>query len=216
MADERPQAVTLQGPVEIRIINEELPLRQLLTDPQGNPVGAAATGAGATSVSSKFVVDAAGVDRTALAEADATLRVAGKLEDPTGALVGPLSDAQQLLRQRGFEPWRWSAPTALAPGGGYSTIVTAPASTHVVIEYTLVATANNPLLDVHIVPNAGAPGVGNATFISAAPTVGALPYRDGPYVIEPGGTLQARNTAAAGNTGNIVAWVEYFSTGDTV
>jgi len=125
-------------------------------------------------------------------------------------------DNTGIVRQRGFEPWRWVASAALAPGAGYSTIATAPATTHLIVEYTLVGTANTPLLDVHIVPNAGAPGIDNATFIDASPVVGCLPYRDGPYVLEPGATLQARNTAAAGNTGTIHAWVEYYSIGDTV
>jgi hypothetical protein len=85
MADERPQTVTLQSPVEVRITNEELPLRQLLTDPQGNPVGAAASGAGVSSVNAEFLVDAAGTPATALAEADATLRGQVVLWDYTGA-----------------------------------------------------------------------------------------------------------------------------------
>jgi hypothetical protein len=125
-------------------------------------------------------------------------------------------DGTGTVRQRGFEPWRWVAPAAIAPGAGYATLVTAPAATHLVVEFALVATANTPLLDVHVVPNAGAPGVDNAVFIGASPMAGCMPYRDGPYLLEPGATLQARNTAAAGNTGSIHVWAEYYSTGDAV
>lgn len=125
-------------------------------------------------------------------------------------------DSEAIFRQRGFEPWRWVDSAAIVPGGGYQTLLTVPATTHAVVEYTIVTTAGTPDIDVHIVGSGDAAGIANATFIGASPTIGCMPYRDGPYLLEPGATFQARNTAGAGNTGTIHLWVEYYSTGDTV
>ena len=44
--DERPQSVTLEGPVEIRITNELLPFLQTLMGPDGLPTPAAGSGGG--------------------------------------------------------------------------------------------------------------------------------------------------------------------------
>lgn len=150
------------------------------------------------------------------AAATGELEASLKGENPSNALVGLLTDAQRMMRGRGFEPWRWGVPTTLSGGAGYQTAVTAPSSTGVVIEFTLSATSGTPSVDIHIVPDSGSPGTGNAPTIGATPVIGTFPpYRDGPYTLEPGAMLQARNTVG-GTTACIIPWVEYYSTGDTV
>jgi len=83
MADEKPQAVTLEGPVEVRITNELLPFLQTLMDPQGNPVVAAGGGGGSTL---------------------SDIEVKG--QTPSGDKHIVRLDEQYLLRTRPFEPYQ--------------------------------------------------------------------------------------------------------------
>ena len=125
------------------------------------------------------------------------------------------SDPRGLLRTRPFEAFRYVASIDLTPGGGYLTAYTVPAAAVAVLEFEVIATALVPLVDVHLVPNSGSVGVANAKMISGSPTVGGVPKRQGSYVLEAGGTVQARNTAAAGNTASLDVFVQLYSSGDT-
>lgn len=107
--------------------------------------------------------------------------------------------------------WRFVDTQEPAPGGGYSTVYTVPASYIALIEWRVVSTAGAPTIDIHAVENGGAPDTSNAEVIGASPTLGCIPLRAGPIVLEAGGTIQCRNTAAAGNTGNVRVWVELYS-----
>lgn len=125
-------------------------------------------------------------------------------------------DGAGRVRQRGYEPWRFVDTQEPAPGAGYVTVYTVPASSLAIIEWRIVTTAGTPDIDLHAVENGGAPDTSNAEVIGASPPIGCLAMRDGPLELEAGGTIQCRNTAAAGNTANVRVWVELYSTGDTV
>jgi hypothetical protein len=112
-----------------------------------------------------------------------------------------------------LESWRWVDTQEPAPGGGYLVLYTVPADHLALIEWRVVATLGDPLIDVHAVENVGAPDTSNAEVIGASPAVGCLPMRAGPLTLHTGGTMQCRNTAAAGNTGNVRVWVELYPTG---
>ncbi len=105
---------------------------------------------------------------------------------------------------------RFEDATEPTPGGGYDTLYTVPANGLAVIELLIVTTLATPAVDVHLVPNGGAVGTDNAVVIGANPGVGNIPMRIGPYQLEAGGTLQTRNTAGAGNTANVRAWIELY------
>ena len=125
------------------------------------------------------------------------------------------SDPRGLLRTRPFEAFRYVASINVTPGGGYLTAYTVPAAALAVLEFEVVTTALVPLVDVHLVPNNGSAGIANAKLIGGSPTAGGIPIRQGSYVLEAGGTIQTRNTAAAGNTASLDVFVQLYSSGDT-
>ena len=105
MAEEdKPTTVILKGPIGIRIENEMLTFLQTLIGPQGNPVGAAASGGGVPSSNMNL-----------------------HAKDPSGDLVIVRSDEQRLLRNRPYEPYRTSAVVDLT--GAWATAYTCPANT---------------------------------------------------------------------------------------
>lgn len=158
---------------------------------------------GATEIA--FAVEATGEQKMSLY---------GK--NPSNALAAVRTDANRMLRMRGFEPWRFEDAYEPTPGAAYSTRLTVPSSTLALIEVTVVSTANTPAIDVHLVASGGSPTTANSIFIGADPGVGKIPFRDGPHQLEAGGTVQVRNTAAPSNLGNVRLWVEYYSVGDSV
>ena len=125
------------------------------------------------------------------------------------------SDPRGLLRTRPFEAFRYVAAIDLTPAGAYQTAYTVPAGAVAVLEFEVIATALAPSVDVHLVPNAGTVGITNAKLIAGKPTVGGVPVRQGSYVLEAGGTVQARNTAIATNTASLDVFVQLYSAGDT-
>jgi hypothetical protein len=237
---DEPVTVILKGPIGVRLENELITALQTVMGP-GGPVGIRSEGDGTLRQITLFYGKTAGGDEEpVLIEDDRTLReqlVLWRSGNPErwqayssggeakamvyGADAGNnadplLTDVSRIVRQRGFEPWRWVDTVEPAPGGGYSTIYTVPASSLAAIEWRVTSTANTPAIDVHMVENGGAPDTSNAEVIGAGPAVGGLPLRAGPILLNAGGTVQCRNTAAAGNTGNVRIWVELYSTGDTV
>lgn len=116
MPDEKPQAVTLEGPVEIRITNELLPFLQTLMDPQGNPVVGAAAGSG-----------------SALSDIEV------KGQTPAGVKRIVRLDEQYLMRNRPYEPYR--SVVALTLTGVMQTLYTCPANSIAKVEIYFGVTA---------------------------------------------------------------------------
>lgn len=203
------QSVIVEGEVEIVLHGS--------ADQSGRAIILKTRGDGTLEVWSKLAgLDPDNRERVVALENDGTLRASAVGTDPSGNTIGLGADAQGLLRFRGFEPWRFVDTAEPTPGGAYDNIYTVPASSIAVVEWRVVATAGTPFIDVHAVESGGTPDTSNAEVIGASPPIGGLPLRGGPIQLHAGGTVQCRNTAAGGSTGNVRIWLELYSTGDTV
>jgi len=73
-----------------------------------------------------YGIDVNGVERPVFIEDDRSAAISLHGEDPTGNIVGLLTDAQQLLRNRPYEPYRGELNGLC--GAAWATIATAPAN----------------------------------------------------------------------------------------
>lgn len=195
--DERPQTVTIQSPVEVRITNEMLPFLQSLVDPQNNPVAAAGSSGGSVLAEGRVLLwDGSSDVRWQVASVDGEAKVY-LMGDDSGTPEGVALNSDHQLQVELVEGPKRVIDAAAVPNGIADVWVLGGANTEYVdLEFEVVNIDGAADVDVDVgVDLADGGGVDYYfMFQETVPAGGSV--RKGPFRIGADDAVMANASAA--------------------